>query len=541
MNNRFIIHLLGPLIGGSLFALAFPGKQELPLFGLQILGFALLFLCVKSPLADRKTQLEQVKFNLIIALSFSLGYCLTGYYWIPSTLQQFGSIPTVPSHLLGVLFALIIMPQLTIYLVGRNFVHRYITIPKNIPRGIIAALSLTLLEYYTPQQFPAHMGHPWMHLAPHIGLAPIFGVTIFSFFGFWLAIEMSDMIKNKKVHWFPLVSFLIFLLINWLMPLKNIQDTNNENEKILKIRMVQANVGNFMKVDAEQGGEDSMMEIYRRYMNLSIENMTSPSDLIVWPETAFPEFINSERSKESHLYTPSLIREIIFQTGSEIFFGGYEKTRKHDNYDFMTQYNSAFLFSKQSLLKDVYHKTKLIPFGEGLPFGALNRHLSKIITNISYFAEGTEYPIFETENGGRFISLICYEVLFPELVRTYLKNQTRPHLIMNLTNDSWYGDSSEPHQHLFLSKWRSVEFNLPMIRMTNTGISTVVNTDGTEGPRLGVGQIGHLDIALKIHENQPTIFERLGIIPTLIAVILIVGISFLCKLFLKRDDVRRRQ
>ena len=79
------------------------------------------------------------------------------------------------------------------------------------------------------------------------------------------------------------------------------------------------------------------------------------------------------------------------------------------------------------------------------------------------------------ENGFRFIGIICYEILFSQYLRTYLNRQSRPpHFIVNLSNDSWYGDSAEPYQHRFLAHWRALEFNLPIIRMTNTGISSVL-------------------------------------------------------------------
>ena len=114
----------------------------------------------------------------------------------------------------------------------------------------------------------------------------------------------------------------------------------------------------------------------------------------------------------------------------------------------------------------------------------------------------------------KFFSTICYELLKPKFIREYLNNlKERPHFMINLTNDSWYGKTMEPHQHLFLAKWRALEFNIPIIRSTNTGISSVVYADGTESKRLGVYKTGSLDLELLFGPNKPTIYQSFGILP----------------------------
>ena len=99
-------------------------------------------------------------------------------------------------------------------------------------------------------------------------------------------------------------------------------------------------------------------------------------------------------------------------------------------------------------------------------------------------------------------------------MRDYLNSvSTPPHFILNLTNDSWYGDTAEPYQHLFLAKWRAIEFQIPVVRMTNTGVTSVIYPDGHESRQLEIFAEDILDIKLVTPEVRPTIFQKLGLIP----------------------------
>src|SRR5690606_21675085 len=87
-----------------------------------------------------------------------------------------------------------------------------------------------------------------------------------------------------------------------------------------------------------------------------------------------------------------------------------------------------------------------------------------------------------------------------------------PDFLLNLTNDSWYGDTAEPYQHLFLAKWRAIEFGIPMVRSTNTGITSVVYPDGSESERTGIYEETSLEISLPHSKSAPTPYQRFGIL-----------------------------
>jgi len=163
------------------------------------------------------------------------------------------------------------------------------------------------------------------------------------------------------------------------------------------------------------------------------------------------------------------------------------------------------------LLKQVYHKRILIPFGETLPFGPLNYFVSKFVQNISYFATGKDFVLFKTKNDTPFITAICYEILFSNYIRKYLNSiNDQAQFIVNFTNDSWYGNSAEPFQHLFLSKWRALEFSIPIVRTTNTGITSVIYANGSESRRMSYGETGVLDVSLQSYTQHPTFYQQWG-------------------------------
>lgn len=504
--------------GGILYALGFPSALGFSHFIFPIIGFALLFYAIDL------SQLTRKRDDLFHILLFAAGFNIMGFYWIPYTLKEFGEIPFPVNLLLGLLFTFIILPQLY----GLFFLKRWLL--KFEPfkfQGTFHiafwAMIMTTVELIFPQEFPAHMGHTWFNLVPRLGLAPIFGATLFSFIGFYTAMNICSFFinKNKKVFGLNLIPFIVFLLINLLVPLKPYPRLADKN---LNVRMVQANIGNFMKINSENG--IGMLEVYSRYRELSLNTGSSLNpDLIIWPETAYPRLLNSSLMKLSDSTVPVLFKEIIEKTGADLYIGGYDMASS-DLPLFESEYNTAFFFNSKGKFVDQYHKRILIPFGEHLPFGPLNEYLSSIIKNVAFFAQGTSHPQFETKSGAKFIAAICYEILFSSFVRNYLADKPEAQFLINLTNDSWYGDTAEPYQHQFLTHWRAVEFNIPILRSTNTGITSILYPDGSQSKALPKFQAVSMDIQFPLIERSKTFFENWGEFPNFLIMFILVAIGF---------------
>lgn len=503
-------HALFALIAGLFYALGHPSFLGKTLLITPILGISILLY-----LFSLELNLKQKFLRLTL---FNLGYNLLGFYWITSTLQEFGELPFIAAFLLALLFTFVITPQLYLFLLFDHYTFKKRESLSPSLNIILMAFVYTTLEYFTPQQFPVMVGQPWAIFGEYLGLANIGGIPFYTFFSLIIAYNLVRFAKEKKYSPFHLILLIIFIVLN---PIINLT-AQALNPKELNVRLVQANISSFLKVDAEKGTYASVGEVIRRYQELSLKESDKNIDLIIWPETAYPYSIERDPNDIQLTELPFAFKDIALKHKSDLFIGGYDHKVTRKDY-FKSEYNTNFHISPDGNLKDVYHKHILIPFGETLPFPHfINEKLAPLLRNISFFAEGEKFSVFKTQSGHSFINTICYEVLKPEFVRDYLNTiEERPHALINLTNDSWYGDTSEPEQHLFLTIWRALEFDLPIIRSTNTGISTIVNIHAQEEKRLGVGVAGNLEHSLKLGKRAATIYQKLGYLSMIILFVIV--------------------
>jgi apolipoprotein N-acyltransferase len=499
---------LGLTLGaGGLYAFCYP----------NFLGggwFPLLFLALPFFLW-RLEVAPTLKSTLLHILIFNLGLNLVGYYWIPHTIREFGQLPYFISIILGMFFSLILQPHWWLYAIWKKYRPEF---SWHSQKGtLVSALIMTLSERYFPQQFPSYVGSPWLHLAPYLGLTPVLGVVGFSFMTYWVSIETYTQLALKKFRPFVWVVFVSFVLVNSLTPLQE-----KYSDKNLPVRIVQANIGNFLKIQSEHGDQNSYDSIRLKYEKLSASDNGFAPKLIIWPETAHPNtFFGHDSVVEDTFKT------IEEKTKAELLIGGYDQDPTKSPMDFIESvFNSSILISNAKI-KSAYHKNILIPFGETLPFGPFNSKIVSIVPAVSLFARGEGTPLMETKDKIRFVTPICYEILESNYMRGLLNQWGGNHLIINHTNDSWYGKTAEPFQHLFLSSWRALEFKLPIIRSTNTGITSVIYPDGSESKRLNIHEEGILDINVPIGEGRGTPYQRYGIFVFLILFTVLFTIAWI--------------
>ncbi len=510
-----------PLIGGVFYATGFPTPLfHTAMFG-PIIGLILLFSSLDAIRGENKIGRDVIKLLL-----FFTGVNFAGYYWIPFTMKEFGGIYPPFNYLMGALFALILMPQYWVYYAVVAFCNRkkFDITPLHLKVFCVAIL-LTFIDVIVPQQFPAHPGHSWLILGKYLGLASIFGSQLFSFLSYWLVTSVVVYIIDRRFDFFPLIGTAVVIVISLLFPI----EFNSTSS--LKVRLVQANISNNLKISAEKHFKQSGMTVQGTYRKLSLSEGIDNIDLVIWPETAYPHLVSTKGMREYRDSIPAVVKRTVEYGKADLFFGGYDlKIGNDSDFYFEDQYNTAFLVGNDheghARLKEFYHKSRLIPFGETLPFGPLNKHIGRYIQNISYFATGERFPLFKVKDVG-FIAAICYEVLSYSFFRDYLNLQKDfPHFAINISNDSWYGDTIEPYQHLFLTKWRAIEFGLPIVRMTNTGISSIIYPDGRESKRSKIFKEQVMDLKLKLRDGNPTLFQRFGLL-NLFGLWLILGMILL--------------
>ncbi|MBT7617170.1 MAG: apolipoprotein N-acyltransferase, partial [Calditrichaeota bacterium] len=206
------------------------------------------------------------------------------------------------------------------------------------------------------------------------------------------------------------------------------------------------------------------------YDSLSREGFESGTEIIIWPETALPTVL-IERS----FYTNS-ISQLARELNTPIITGS-SALRQFD--DDLKPMNVAYLVSPDHGIEDVYSKQILVPFGERVPFQWIFPQLGNLNLGQAEFLPGLRQSIFEVKrelDTVRFSSLICYESIIPRQTRKAVKNGAN--LLVTISNDAWYGKTSEAHQIAALSRFRCIETRRSMVRASNTGISFLADPLG---------------------------------------------------------------
>ena len=259
-----------------------------------------------------------------------------------------------------------------------------------------------------------------------------------------------------------------------------------------KVALVQGNIAQDTKWDPA-----FQQVTLEKYLRLTADAVEQQPDLVVWPETATPFYFLADLQ-----HTRDLIQEVE-RFKRPLLFGSPGFRRKGER---LKLYNRAYLLNGDGMVSGHYDKIHLVPFGEYVPWKNLLFFVDKLVQAAGDFASGGQAVVLELPPA-RVGVLICYEAIFPELSRN-LAN-AGANLLVNITNDAWFGRSSAPHQHLSMAVLRTVENRLPMVRCANTGISALIDASGRilqtsglfeEATILGTLQLG----------NGKTLYSRHG-------------------------------
>ncbi len=229
-----------------------------------------------------------------------------------------------------------------------------------------------------------------------------------------------------------------------------------------------------IRVAAVQGNVDQMVKwdpafqesSTQKYIHLSLSAVKEKPELLVWPETAVPFYYGYNKKLSD------MVRKGIRQTGARFLIGSPSFSKEGEE---IVYYNSAYLIEADGTGAGRFDKVHLVPFGEYVPLKKYLPFVKKIVAQIGDFRTGTKG---ETLLAGpyRLGLLICYEIIFPELSAAGVRNGAG--LLVNITNDAWYGKSSAPYQHFSMAVFRAVENKRSLVRAANTGISGFIDPAG---------------------------------------------------------------
>ena len=438
------------------------------------------FVPVLFALDSKKRTLREV---LIAGYGVALGITIGGFYWIIYATQQYGGLPFVAALGVFVAFCLIAQLQIPLYFLLRNHALKKMDARWWIP---ISGLIYAGIESAYPKLFLDTAGHAFADSLMISQLADLGGVFLITALVITVAESLVySIIKDRK--WFVLPMAVVALgfgygkmRVNQIGNAITVQSTSPS----LRVGIVQANIGDYLKIAAEQGTSNATDQVISQYLGYSqkaieatVQQTGSPPDALVWPETAYstlfgkPQRMDEQRMEER-------LRGFANAFPGTMIFGGYDQDSEGSDYNsvfFLTQDDS-----KKLSAPPVYHKNVLLMFGETLPFAETFPSMKKWFPTMGFFGRGPGPEVHTVRNHEghpfKLAPSICYEGLFPAFAAKGASQGADAFL--NVTNDSWFGPDGEPYLHFALTRFRSIETRLPMIRSTNTGFSALIDPLG---------------------------------------------------------------
>lgn len=398
--------------------------------------------------------------------AWSFGYFLFGLNWVGNALLIPGN-----DFVWAWLFAFIGLPFLLSFFLGTVFTLFFsllIRTPERLKLPLFATL-FTGAEFLRGHLFT---GFPWILPAmfwsetlpvfQSIATIGIYGLTFFTIL--WAGTLGLICLRKTPVFSFPV---FISLLTASLMIFISAPPPENSKTPVRKVQivMVQANIP-----QSEKWNGEKMADHFYTHLDLSAYGPDITPDLpamIVWPETTLPpSFLRSP-------HVSTMIKGLLshYPPESILITGALRDDRTPEG---PVYYNSVVAYDRNNGPQIVYDKHHLVPFGEYIPF---QKHIPiGPIAGFDGLKAGTGPVTVTLPNLPSFSPLVCYEILFSKQIVAYDKNT--PQLIINVTNDGWYGNSPGPYQHLMEARARAIEEKIPVVRVAGTGISAIYNGTG---------------------------------------------------------------
>ncbi|HYC24972.1 MAG TPA: apolipoprotein N-acyltransferase [Roseiarcus sp.] len=357
-------------------------------------------------------------------------------------------------------------------------------------------------------------GFPWNEIGMALGggLVLAQGASLVGLHGLTIATialfaAPATLIDERRGRWFtsPIVLALAGLAVLALFGVLRLSSPPDANVSGVRLRIMQPDIGQGAEFRPEN--KDAIM---RRYLELS-DRATSPTTTgvadvthLIWPESAFP-FLLAQEPRALADIADLLHGGTTLITGAARAEHGPDDKRAH-------YFNSIQVVDRHGALLDRFDKSRLVPFGEYLPFRSFfdRFRLSQFVNIPGGFDAGVGGKLLHVPGVSDAWPMVCYEAVFPAEFGSALDpHESRPGWILNLTDDVWFGRTAGPYQHFEQARLRAIEQGLPLVRAANSGISAVVDGLGRIGAELPLGVDGVLDAPLPT-TRPPTFYARHG-------------------------------
>jgi apolipoprotein N-acyltransferase len=450
---------LPAVISGILVVLSFPVFDYYPLAWFAFVPL-LLSLWGKDP-----------KKAFVTGYIFGLVYFFGTLYWIYYSINHYGGVSFLSSLSIVVLLCM----YLGLYPAVFSFLFVKMIRKTELPALFIAPVLWVVLEFvrsYALTGFPwSSIGYSQYRFLHMIQIADVTGIYGISFLVLAVNGAVADaFLLRRRVSEMPLFPIsetivglsLLLLAVVGSFGYGHWRLTQERPGNTISASLIQGNI------EQDRKWEPSYQnQVLDTYFSLSRKAAESSPQLIVWPETAAPFIFGSHTANTEKL--------TVFEQGlgADLLFGSILIREQSPGRTLLS--NSAVLLDKEGKNIYEYDKIHLVPFGEYVPLRSVLFFIDKLVTGIGDYVPGKQYIRAET-GFGSFATLICYEIIFPGLVRKFYTKGGD--FIVNITNDAWFGRTSGPYQHFGMAVFRAIENRKPVIRCANTGISGFIDSNG---------------------------------------------------------------
>jgi len=385
-------------------------------------------------------------------------------YWLNIVMTTYGGL----SPSLSVVAYLLLTVYLSLYFGCAVWLACRLKTSKGYSFALTLPVIWVGLEFaraYLMTGFPwATIGYSQQNLMM-IQSADLLGVYGLSFLILFCNATVSEIVLAlRQSQRLPAVSPLILaclLALNATYGYFCLKQPLDAREVQVNVAVIQGNIDQALKWNPDY--RESSVDAYRQLSRQA--GSTGPLDLVIWPEAATPFYFQSGGMLSQK------ISELPQQLHGHLLFGSPAFQGDAGNRIYL---NSAFLLSPKGQIVGRSDKVHLVPFGEYVPMSVLLPFLNKLVVGIGDFSPGQVKPL--DMSGYQLGVLVCYEAIFPELARRFVADGSD--LLVNITNDAWFGRSSAPAQHLAMVRFRAIENRVWIARAANTGISAFVTPSG---------------------------------------------------------------
>ncbi|HSJ95458.1 MAG TPA: apolipoprotein N-acyltransferase, partial [Myxococcota bacterium] len=407
-------------------------------------------------------------FAAALGLAFGAVAYAGGFPWLWRIVDVFLAGNVALGALLWLAYGAWFAATFVVYALAFHFVRR-----RGWPLAVAALAPLVAVEGLLPQVFPVYAGAGLVAAPAWVQTADLGGPLLLT-----ALLVVANLAAFASFAWLrgerprPLGAWLALLLVagaalGYGRLRADALAGAAAGAPGLRVGIVQANLGLLEK--REQG-----IVTHRRHLEQTRELLAAgPLDLVVWPETALVRGLRRP--------LPVSGRPVRAELDVPLLFGGTSVWEEDGR---RRKANSAFLVGADGWIRTAYDKNLLIPLAEVAPLGGVVPAVERWFPHVQEFRAARDTPPLELGRW-RISTPICYEAIRPELVRRMVR-EGRPHLLVTIANDAWFGDSHAPWMHLALARLRAVEHRRWLVRATNSGISAVVDPTGRIVARTGL-------------------------------------------------------